>query len=262
MAYYSISRASLKERLLKIGSSEKESVLLVKAIFSYLHSINALQTGISIGEIALQLNAYDFRFLYGLYFSDSMAKGFLVAFRDSTDSVIEFSTDGAQADRSIRDYTGLGDKKEGLYFFIINYDKVAFSSTDGNEQVYNIINPTESLQPLVSGSSAGVLFSGSRIKEDIQPKRSYTDSVMDVSRKLQQSSTNDADFNKIKEEDVPFLNGTPGTAKKSDGKKESLTYRASDIVPKDYKKGSQSSDLKVEPDGRYPVLDFILKRNK
>lgn len=265
MANYVITRDQLKKRFASGGASEKESGLIISAIFSYLEMVSSSITSQPFVDKVISLVFYDFRFLYSLYTDDSFARKFFSIYRDVQSKLITFSDQANLNDHIIRDSTGLGDGTNGLYLYILNFDKHMTTAVNSLRNEYTIENPGESIFSLSNGRATKPLFLKSPVVPRTDDRRSYTDSVMNASPAvplLTDTSVLPDDYkyssDTISDDSVPFLNGQPGTKSMS-----KIRTSGSNPVKSDSSKQSDSQSRLERTDLKeYPVLNFILSSSR
>lgn len=269
MSNYIITRDQLIKRFSDGGATSQESDRIISAIFSYLELIANRNVGFVNVNQPIELVFYDFRFLYSLYTNDEFAKRFFSVYRDVVNHLITFSSLADENDHIIRESTGLNNGENGLYLYILNFDKNVMSAKISSATSFNIVNPGEDVfsKSLSTGSSIDSFKSPVIPRSD--DRRSYTDSVMSITPSLptEIDTTNlPDDYKNIKGTDslsVPFLNGNPGsvaadrvrTSKSGVVKKDSINSTRSDVL-------DSSSSINVDGKSKFPVLDFILKTSR
>lgn len=260
MSSYKISRALLKSRLSKIKFSDQEIQFITNAIFAYLSKIAATAIATPFSIQSLVLNRLDFKFLYVFYTDDQFCNDFALVFRDMRNSVIEFSDQANNADHAIREVLGLGSSNNGLYTYILNFDKVALSDRQSIAEEFliedNLFEDSSKFQkPMPAGS-----FKDALPVKEVYEKRSYIDSVMSVLPN--NTAIIDADSNKIESEEIPFFNGTPqGNALQNNRSAAPVILRSE---TKKSPLRSENVIIPVKNDSlvRYPVLNFLLSRSR
>lgn len=260
MKLYTITRSLLKKRLQSKGLSEKEISLIIVAIFSYLHTYNYGLGTPFIPQNPTKLKDNDFMFLKLLYEDDTFLSLFITSYRDSQNPAIVASTVLTNNSRIIKDLINEDNSTKGIYDYTLNFDEYAMRNEIGLEEEFKIVD-NQSLQE----DSSPVSGYSPRYKEDeilsrTDNKRSYTDSVMARTPRIDRESIPNSDYNKIgpKEEEVeitlinkpnvsvvPVINGELSPNPRNSEKKSNSTTARDSII------GAS----------KYPVLNFLLSRS-
>lgn len=268
MSNYIITRDLLKKRFSDGGATTVESDRIISAIFSYLELV-AGGSGSALTGLPIELVFYDFRFLYSLYTNDQFARQFFSVYRDVANHAITFSSSADENDHIIRESTGLNNGENGLYLYILNFNKNIMTAKLSLADSFTINNPGEDVFSKKLDSTDRMSNFQSPIVPRTDDRRSYTDSVMNVTPQIGivvDPATLPDDYKTISPANansVPFMNGSPGSVSA-----DRIRTSASSVVRHPNNSNSKglrsnsSSSVNIDSTSKYPVLEFILKSTR